>query len=34
MDRVQFRRKTPEEVLDPEVSIEGDDGWVIERLMV
>ena len=32
MDRVQFRRKTPEEVLNPDVSIEGDDGWIIERL--
>ena len=33
IDRVQFRRKTPGEVLDPELSIEGDDGWVIECLM-
>ena len=33
MDRIQFRRKTPEEVLDPEVSIEGEDDWVIERMM-
>ena len=33
MDRIQFRRKTPDEVLDPELSTEGEDGWVIERLM-
>jgi pyridoxamine 5'-phosphate oxidase len=32
-DRIRFRRKLdPTEVPDPKVSVEGENGWIIERL--
>lgn len=31
-DRIVFRRPHPDEVLDPAVTAQGDDGWVYERL--
>lgn len=31
-DRLRFRKKEPDEVLNPELMHEGEDGWVIERL--
>lgn len=31
-DRIVFRRQRPDEVIDPALTHQGDDGWLIERL--
>jgi pyridoxine/pyridoxamine 5'-phosphate oxidase len=31
-DRIRFRKPKPNEKLDPTLYIEGENGWIIERL--
>jgi len=31
-DRIVFRRPHPDEIVDPAVTKQGDDGWLYERL--
>ena len=31
-DRIRFRRKDDEENIDPDLTVIGDQGWLIERL--
>ena len=31
-DRIRFRTRTEDETLDPAISVEGENGWIIERL--